>query len=36
MRHIAAMDDGKIPRNDGFNFGTRAKKDVAKWHRLHQ
>lgn len=34
MRHIAALDDGKIPRDDDFNFRTRAKNLVDKWHQI--
>ena len=34
MRHIAALDDGKIPRDDEFNFRTRAKNLVDKWHQI--
>jgi hypothetical protein len=34
MRHIAALDDGKIPRDDDFNFRIRAKNLVDKWHQI--
>ncbi|KAF8814822.1 Tudor/PWWP/MBT [Phlegmacium glaucopus] len=34
MRHIAALDDGKIPRDDEFKFRTRAKDLVDKWHQI--
>ena len=34
MRHIAALDDGKIPRDDEFNFRIRAKNLVDKWHQI--
>ena len=34
MRHIAALDDGKIPRDDDFNFRLRAKNLVDKWHQI--
>jgi hypothetical protein len=34
MRHIAAIDDGKIPRDDEFNFRIRAKNLVKKWHPI--
>jgi len=34
MRHIAALDDGKIPGDDEFNFRTRAKNLVDKWHQI--
>ena len=34
MRHIAAIDDGKIPRDDDFNFRIRAKNLVCKWHPI--
>jgi hypothetical protein len=34
MRHIAALDDGKIPRDDEYNFRTRAKNLVDKWHQI--
>jgi hypothetical protein len=34
MRHIAAIDDGKIPRDDSeYRFRTRAKGLVDKWHQ---
>ena len=34
MRHIAAIDDGKIPRDDEYRFRTRAKDLVDKWHQI--
>ena len=34
MRHIAALDDGHIPRDDEFNFRTRAKNLVDKWDQI--
>lgn len=34
MRHIAALDDGKIPRDDEFKFRRRAKDLVDKWHQI--
>lgn len=35
MRHIAALDDGKIPpRDEDFHFRARAKGLVDKWHRI--
>ena len=34
MDHIAAMDDGKIPCDDDFNFRTRAKNLVNKWRSM--
>ena len=34
MDHIAAMDDGKIPRDDDFNFRTRAKNLVNNWRSM--
>jgi hypothetical protein len=34
MRHIAALDDGKIPRDDDFHFRARAKNLVDKWYQL--
>lgn len=34
MRHIAAIEDGKIPGDDEFKFRTRAKDLVDKWHQI--
>ena len=34
MRHIAALDDGKIPGDDEYNFRIRAKNLVDKWHQI--
>jgi hypothetical protein len=34
MRHIAALDDGKIPGDDEFKFRIRAKNLVDKWHQI--
>lgn len=35
MRHIAALDDDKIPpRDEDFQFRARAKGLVDKWHRI--
>ena len=35
MRHIAALDDDKIPpRDEDFHFRARAKGLVDKWHRI--
>jgi len=34
MRHIAALDDGKIPDDDEYNFRTRAKNLADKWHQI--
>ena len=34
MRHIAALDDGKIPGDNEFKFRTRAKDLVDKWHQI--
>lgn len=34
MRHIAALEDGKIPHDDEFKFRTRAKDLVDKWHQI--
>ncbi len=34
MRHIAALPDEKIPRDEEFNFRARAKNLVEKWHQI--
>jgi len=34
MRHIAALDVAKIPREDEFNFRGRANTLVEKWHKI--
>jgi len=34
MRHIAALEDGKIPGDDEYNFRIRAKNLVDKWHQI--
>ncbi|KAF8149342.1 hypothetical protein B0H34DRAFT_785371 [Crassisporium funariophilum] len=34
MRHIAALGDTKIPRDDEFKFRARAKDLVDKWHQI--
>jgi hypothetical protein len=34
MRHIALSDDSKIPRNDEFNFKSRAQALVEKWQKI--
>lgn len=35
MRHIAALDDNKMPPRDAdFRFRARAKGLVDKWHRI--
>ena len=34
MRHIAALDDGKIPDDDEYNFRIRAKNLADKWHQI--
>ena len=33
MRHIAAQDDGKVPRDTEFKFKDRAQALVNKWHQ---
>lgn len=32
MRHIHALSDDKVPRDDEFKFRERAKVLVDKWH----
>ena len=32
MRHIAALEDEKVPRDNEFKFKERAQTLVAKWH----
>ncbi|TFK44037.1 hypothetical protein BDQ12DRAFT_672276 [Crucibulum laeve] len=34
MRHIAVLEDGKVPRDDEFKFRDRAKSLVDKWHQI--
>lgn len=34
MRHIAALSDDKVPRDDEFKFRERAKALVDKWHLI--
>jgi hypothetical protein len=34
MRHIAALPDEKIPRDEEFSFRARAKNLVEKWHQI--
>lgn len=34
MRHIAALTPDKIPRNDEFDFQTRAQVLVDRWHEI--
>ncbi|KAH7913286.1 hypothetical protein BJ138DRAFT_969298, partial [Hygrophoropsis aurantiaca] len=34
MRHIAALSPDKVPRDDEFQFRTRAKSLVDKWHTI--
>jgi hypothetical protein len=36
MRHIAAAEDGKIPRDEEFKFRERAGELVEKWQRIAQ
>ena len=33
MRHIAAQDDAKVPRDSEFKFKDRAQALVNKWHQ---
>lgn len=32
MRHIAELEDGKVPQDDEFKFRDRAKDLVRRWH----
>ncbi|KAF9492767.1 hypothetical protein BDN71DRAFT_1473528 [Pleurotus eryngii] len=34
MRHIAALDEGKVPRDAEFKFRDRAKDLVETWHHI--
>jgi hypothetical protein len=34
MRHIAALGEDKVPRNNEFNFLARAQTLVDKWHDI--
>ncbi|KAF7973272.1 hypothetical protein HWV62_15711 [Athelia sp. TMB] len=34
MRHIAALTDDKVPRNDEYNFLARAGTLVDRWHEI--
>jgi hypothetical protein len=34
MRHITAVPDERIPRDDDFKFRARAKSLVEKWHEI--
>lgn len=34
MRHIAALPQEKVPRDDEFKFRVRAKAMVDKWHAI--
>lgn len=34
MRHIAALPDEKIARDEEFRFRARAKNLVEKWHQI--
>lgn len=34
MRHITAVPDERIPRDDEFKFRARAKSLVEKWHEI--
>ncbi|KXN91181.1 PWWP domain-containing protein 1 [Leucoagaricus sp. SymC.cos] len=34
MRHIAVLDDDKVPRNDEYNFKNRADALVKKWQQI--
>lgn len=34
MRHIAALDEGKVPRDAEFKFRNRAKDLVETWHHI--
>lgn len=34
MRHIAALPQDKVPRDDDYHFRTRAKALVDKWHTI--
>ncbi|KAF4567085.1 PWWP domain-containing protein [Pleurotus pulmonarius] len=34
MRHIAALDEGKVPRDAEFKFRDRAKELVETWHHI--
>ncbi|KZS98561.1 hypothetical protein SISNIDRAFT_148144 [Sistotremastrum niveocremeum HHB9708] len=34
MRHIAALDASKVPRDDEFKIRSRAQQLVEKWHKM--
>lgn len=34
MRHIAALSEDKIPRNDKYDFGARAQTLVDGWYEI--
>jgi hypothetical protein len=34
MRHISAIPDERLPRDDEFRFRERSKRLVEKWHEL--
>ena len=34
MRHIAALADEKVPRDNDFKFRGRAKSLVERWHQI--